>query len=169
MKKVLFILSFIFALTTYSQEATTYYLIRHAEKTRTDFNNKDPFLSFKGYKRADHWKEIFKTVKFDAVYSTNYNRTKETAQPTAAANNVPILLYDPSEMYSESFKYNTKGKNVLIVGHSNTTPLFVNKILGKDVYPLIEDTNNSNLYIVTVIDDKASAVVLNIEYNQNSN
>ena len=66
-------------------------------------------------------------------------------------------------MYSESFQYNTKGKTVLIVGHSNTTPMFANKILGKQVYKAIDDKNNSNLYIVTVIGDKTSSVLLKID------
>ena len=87
-------------------------------------------MTFQGYKRADAWKEVFKNVKFDAVYATNYNRTKLTAKPTADANQLPIRVYDPKNMYTESFQYNTKGKTILVVGHSNTTPMFVNKILG---------------------------------------
>jgi len=164
MKKLLFILAFVFcSVFTYAQEVTTYYFIRHAEKQRTDPTDKDPGLTFQGYKRADAWKEVFKNVKFDAVYSTDYNRTKLTAKPTADANNLPILVYDPRSMYTESFQYNTKGKTVLVVGHSNTTPMFVNKILGEKKYPQIDDSNNSNLYIVTVIDGKASAQLLYIQ------
>lgn len=162
MKKLLFLIAFLFTTIIYSQEVTTYYFIRHAEKQRLNPNDKDPRLTFDGYKRADKWKEVLSSVKFDAVYSTNYNRTKETAKPTADANNLPILVYNPNSMYSESFQFNTKGKNVLVVGHSNTTPMFVNKILGKEVYKQMKDDNNSDLYIVTVIDDKSSAVLLKI-------
>lgn len=164
MKKLLFILAFVFcSVFTYAQEVTTYYFIRHAEKQRTNPDDRDPSLTFQGYKRADAWKEVFKNVKFDAVYSTDYNRTKLTAKPTADANNLPILVYDPRNMYTESFQYNTKGKTVLVVGHSNTTNAFVNKILGEKKYPQIDDSNNSNLYIVTVIDGKASAQLLYIQ------
>lgn len=164
MKKIIFLLAFsLFTIASYAQEVTTYYLIRHAEKQRHNKEDKDPSLTFNGYKRADKWKAVLSNVKFDAVYSTNYNRTKETAKPTADANNLPILVYNPRNMYSESFKYNTKGKNILIVGHSNTTPAFVNKILGKKVYNQIDDKNNSNLYIVKVIEGKASATLLKID------
>ncbi len=163
MKKIVFLFAFLFTVITYAQEATTYYFIRHAEKQRHNPNDKNPGLTFNGYKRADKWKEVLKNVKFDAVYSTNYNRTQLTAKPTADANNLPILVYNPSNMYSESFQYNTKGKNVLVVGHSNTTPNFVNKILGKKQFSQIDDKNNSNLYIVTVTDKKATAVLLKID------
>ena len=65
-------------------------------------------------------------------------------------------------MYSEAFQNNTKGKTVLIVGHSNTTNVFANKVLGVERYNEINDNNNSNLYIVTVIDGKASSSLLKI-------
>lgn len=163
MKKIVVVLALLFVTISYAQEVTTYYFIRHAEKQRQNPDDKNPSLTFNGYKRADNWKTVLSNVKFQAVYSTNYNRTKETAKPTADANGLPILVYDPAKMYSESFQFNTKGKNVLVVGHSNTTPAFVNKILGKNVYPQIDDKNNANLYIVTIIDGKASASLIKVD------
>ena len=65
-------------------------------------------------------------------------------------------------MYSESFQDQTHGKTVLIVGHSNTTNVFANKILGIDKYNQINDDNNSNLYIVTIIDEKMTSILLKI-------
>jgi 2,3-bisphosphoglycerate-dependent phosphoglycerate mutase len=50
----------------------------------------------------------------------------------------------------------------LVVGHSNTTNVFANKVLGLEQYKQINDRNNSNLYIVTVIGEKASSVLLKI-------
>ena len=151
MKKL--ILTFIFlslSLISYAQEITTYYFIRHAEKLRIDKTDKNPNLNFNGYKRAEAWKDVFSDVPFDAIYSTDYNRTKLTAKPTAISKNLPILLYNPNTMYSEAFQNNTKGKTVLVVGHSNTTNVFANKILGIEKYKEIKDNNNSNLYIVTI-------------------
>jgi len=163
MKKLILTFTF-FSLTliSYSQEVTTYYFIRHAEKLRIDKTDKNPNLNYNGYKRAEAWKDVFSNISFDAVYSTDYNRTKLTAKPTADSNNLPILLYNPNSMYSEAFKNNTKGKTVLVVGHSNTTNVFVNKILGVKKYEEINDNNNSNLYIVTITDGKSSSVLLKI-------
>ena len=145
------------------QKTTTYYLIRHAEKDRSDKTNRDPNLTEAGLKRADNWANVLKDVKFDMVYSTDYNRTKETAAPTAKANNVEVTYYDPRKMNSEEFQKTTQGKTVLVVGHSNTTPMFTNKILGEKKYGDIDDNNNANLYIVTVTKDSKSSTVLVID------
>lgn len=139
---------------------TTYYLIRHAEKERSDKTNRDPHLTEAGKQRAENWAKILKEVKFDMVYSTNYNRTKETAAPTAKANSVEVSFYDPRDMKLKEFMVNTKGKTVLVVGHSNTTPMFTNGLLGEKKYEDIADNNNANLYIVTVIEDSKSSTVL---------
>lgn len=133
-----------------NNEATTYYFIRHAEKDRSDKTNKDPNLMQKGLLRAAKWSFVLENIEFDAIYSTNYNRTKQTAQPTAEKKGLEVTIYDPRQMFSEEFANNTKGKTVLVVGHSNTTPAFVNAVLGKKKYDDIDDNNNANLYIVTI-------------------
>ena len=163
MKKIILICTFLFISSScYSQEVTTYYFIRHAEKLRIDITDKNPKLNYEGVKRADAWKEVFTNVKLDAVYSTDYSRTKLTAKPTADSKHLPIFLHNPKDMYSESFQHKTKGKAVLVVGHSNTTHIFANKVLGRDEYNQINDNNNSNLYIVSVIDEKAFSILLKI-------
>ncbi|TJY36056.1 SixA phosphatase family protein [Pontimicrobium aquaticum] len=136
--------------TSNNQETTTYYFIRHAEKDRSDKTNKDPNLKQEGILRAAKWSLVFENITFDAVYSTNYNRTKQTAQPTAEKKGLEVTIYDPRQLFSEEFANNTKGKTVLVVGHSNTTPAFVNAVLGKKKYDNIDDNNNANLYIVTI-------------------
>jgi len=60
-------------------------------------------------------------------------------------------------MYTEDFVTATKGKTVLIVGHSNTTPVFANKILGKEQYKNMDDHDNASLYIVTVVGTKRTS------------
>ena len=145
------------------EKTTTYYLIRHAEKDQSDKTNRDPHLTEAGLKRADNWANVFKDVKFDAVYSTNYNRTKETAAPTAKANNVEVSFYDPRNMNPKAFSKTTKGKTVLIVGHSNTTPMFTNGLVGEKKYNQISEDNNSNLYIVTITKDSKTSTVLKVD------
>ena len=133
-------------------QTSTYYFIRHAEKNRSDKNDRDPHLIEKGLLRAAKWSFVLENVSFDAVYSTDYNRTKETAQPTAEKNGLDITIYDPRNIDAKNFLEKTKGMNVLVVGHSNTTPNFVNAVIKKDKYPQIDDNNNANLYIVTITD-----------------
>jgi 2,3-bisphosphoglycerate-dependent phosphoglycerate mutase len=169
MKKYLLLI--VFALGTFAsfaqekdEEVTTYYLIRHAEKNRADKSNRNPYLTIKGAERAKLWAEVLSNANINMVYTTDYNRTKQTAQPTAIKNGLRLYMYNPRKMYDEGFKYNTKGKNVLIVGHSNTTDAFANKILGKKKFGKIDDNNNSNLYIVTVTKGGATGVLLKIDH-----
>jgi broad specificity phosphatase PhoE len=152
MKKILFLFIFAFSLLSSctSVETTTYYLIRHAEKDRTDTTNRNPNLNKEGLKRAKNWATHFKNIDLDAVYSTNYKRTQQTAKPTAESKNLDILNYNPAKMYNSIFQQNTKGKTILIVGHSNTIPVFANIILGEKKYENMDDYNNASLYIVTI-------------------
>lgn len=136
--------------TTASNQTSTYYFIRHAEKDKSDKSNKNPNLIMEGVLRAAKWSLVFDNIKFDAIYSTNYNRTRDTAKPTAEKNGLDITIYDPRNIDVKTFLETTKGKTVLVVGHSNTTPMFVNSILGTKKYQSINETNNANLYIVTI-------------------
>lgn len=135
---------------------TTYYLIRHAEKDRSGTEN--PGLIAKGKDRAIYWATYFKNIPLDAVYSTDYNRTKQTAAPTATNKSLPVELYDTDNLYNAQFQEATKGKKVLVVGHSNTTPALVNIILGKNKYQSINDAENAILYKVVVSEKKETTV-----------
>lgn len=149
--------------TKLDKDTTVFYLIRHAEKDRSDKTNRNPKLLEVGQQRAEKWANHFSDLEFDAVYSTNYNRTKETATPTAKANNLELTLYNPSKFDTAAMKAKHKGKRVLVVGHSNTTPMVVNSLLGESKYEDIADDNNANLYIVTVTKDGATAELKVVE------
>ena len=161
MKKylLLFVFAFSFLSSCTSDETTTYYLIRHSEKDRTDETNRNPNLIVKGQERAKKWAAYFKKIDLDAVYSTNYNRTQQTATPTAESKNLEIKSYDPRKLYDSIFKIETKGKTVLVVGHSNTTPVFANKILGDKKYKNMSDNDNASLYIVTITGDEKTSEI----------
>lgn len=165
MKRILLLAVFIVGLfASCSQESTetTYYLIRHAEKDRTDKTNKNPNLNKKGLERAKKWAEYFKNIHLDAVYSTDYNRTQQTATPTANSKSLEIISYDPSKMNNTTFQTNTKNKTVLVVGHSNTTPFFANKILSAKKYSEMDDKDNSSLYIVKIIGDNKTSTIVKV-------
>lgn len=136
-----------------SQAPTTYYFIRHAEKDTSDPANKDPELAEEGVKRAEKWAEVFKDVTFDLIYSSDYKRTRSTAKKIADSQNTDVKIYNASKLNDDSFKANTKGKTVLVVGHSNTNPAFVNYILEEKKYPDIPETESGSLFIVTVFPD----------------
>lgn len=168
-KNILLVFSLLFVMNCFAQESkesetetSVYYLIRHAEKDRSDKKNKDPNLTEAGNYRAAYWADVFKNVKFDAIYSTDYNRTQQTAAPTAEANELEVISYHPFKLDFKSFLMNTKGKTILIVGHSNTTPAYTNKLLNKEKFEPIDDTNNGNLYIVTVTGNSKTVQLLTL-------
>src|SRR5690606_31271412 len=142
---------------------STFYFIRHAEKDRTDPENPDPELNQEGLNRAIRWAEIFDPIPMDVIYSTNYERTSMTAAPTSVKKNIDIKYYDPNEVDIEEFKLINEGKNVLIVGHSNTTPEFVNKMIGFEKYDDMDDSDNSSLFIVRVIDGVPTDIRLKMD------
>ncbi len=153
----------LFAQNVENDSISTYYLIRHAEKDRSDTTNKNPDLTEKGQQRAESWNQLFKKFQIDAVYSTNYKRTLSTALPTAVHNKLTIKTYHPFKIDMLQFLKDTKGRSVLVVGHSNTTSSFVNKLIGKEVYQDIDDNNNANLYIVTIDGEQISHVLVRMK------
>lgn len=128
----------------------TYYLIRHAEKVRTDANNQDPSLATNGMLRAARWATYFEPIKLDAIYVTKYIRTQQTVSPLAHQKMISTKLYDPNTIYSEEFLKETSGKNVLIVGHSNTIPNLVNKLINEEKFTEMDDNDNATLFKVTL-------------------
>ena len=146
--------------TPSTQEATTistFYLIRHAEKERTDPANVDPELNQDGLGRAMHWAEILDEVPLDAIYSTDFNRTSMTAAPISVKKNIDVQYYDPRILDLDQLKADNMNKNVLVVGHSNTTPDLVNKLLGEQKYPQIDDAESGTLFIVTITNGVATS------------
>jgi broad specificity phosphatase PhoE len=161
MKKYLLIVAFFVLQVSFGQNSiTTYYFIRHAEKVD---NSKNPDLSEIGFERAKLWNKIFSEINLDAIYSTDFKRTLQTITPIANSKKVTIINYDPKTIDIESFKKNTLGKKVLVVGHSNTIPNFVNQIIDKNIYNDIDDVIFGNLYIVTINGDSISHQLLKLQ------
>ncbi len=166
MKKIILTLVIILGVQSIfaQSETTTYYLIRHTDKVLQNKSDRDPDLTKKGYLRAQKWAEVLSDVKFDMVYSTNYKRTVETAKPTAKANDLRINFYNPKKLFDKDFEKTTRGKTVLVVGHSNTTPFFVNNIIGESKYQEIDESNYTNLYIVHVNKNSKNSTLLHIDF-----
>ena len=168
MKKSIFLLLVLFSLTgcqtaPAAEPITTIYLIRHAEKDRSEGVGENPELTETGHARAQGWARVFREEPLDAVYSTHYKRTEQTATPTAQFYRLEVMSYEPYDIDPVEFIEKHKGQNVLIVGHSNTTPMLVNRFIGQERYEQLADTVNGNLYIVTHQGATIQAKVLSIE------
>lgn len=144
---------------------STFYFIRHAEKDRSDSENSDPELSQDGLGRAMHWDEILKDVELDAIYSTDYQRTAMTAAPISVNRNIDVQYYEPQMIDYAEFKSENLNKNILVIGHSNTTPEFVNQMLGEDKYFAMDDNDNGSLFTVQIVNGIATAQRVHINCN----
>ncbi|MEX0845910.1 MAG: phosphoglycerate mutase family protein [Balneolaceae bacterium] len=133
---------------TISQE-TTLIFVRHAEKL--DDGTYNPSLSKPGKERAVRLANLLlKDYHIAAIYSTSYNRALETAQPLADSLEIQVLTYDMSDPNTLIEKLITefRGQEVLIVGHSNTTPLLVNTTLGVGMYEQLDEKAYGYIFIV---------------------
>lgn len=136
--------------STTEYDKTTYYFIRHAEKDLTTEEN--PQLTFEGIKRSNYWAEYFTDKQLTAFYTTKFTRNYQTLIPIMHNFKGKPKVYElkTDSLFSETFWKDTYGKNVVVVGHNNTTPQFVNEILRKDKYTTIEDGVYGNLYKVEI-------------------
>ena len=156
------LLTIFLAFSIPENDCSTFYLIRHAEKVRTNKSDRDPALNKKGIIRAQNWKEYFINKDISKIYSTNYKRTLETIKPIQEAIGLTAILYSPSSIDYKDFISSNKGEVVLIVGHSNTIPNFANELINDQVYDQIDDLNNSNLYVVNLCDSSLSHSLIKV-------
>jgi len=145
MKK--FIIALLF-LSNFSIADNTVYLVRHAEKLIIKGEH-NPELTAIGQFRALNIAKQLSEVGITDIYSTQYNRTIQTARPLADLLNLEIKDYDPRnlEEFANQIK-STKG-TILIVGHSNTTPMLTSLISGKVVKPIAENEYDNLYQIIT--------------------
>ena len=139
--------SLLFLVVLLSCKSTTYYISRHAERAGAMSN--DPALSPEGEKQAQDLKNYLQGKKIKAIYSTNYIRTKSTAQPTSELFGVPVKIYNPAQhnVLIDSLKA-FNNVNVLVIGHSNTVDDIVNGLTGATTMGDLAESEYGNLFIV---------------------
>lgn len=139
-------------------QTTTIILLRHAEKDTTQPNatmmKADPPLTKTGEGRAIQLLTLLKSYQPDIIYSTNYNRTKTTVAPLAQKFGKEIVIYNPADLikFAEELRLQ-KGKTIVVVGHSNTTPALVNALLKNAKYESLPDSVYNKFWIVTIDGD----------------
>ncbi len=141
------------------QPLTTFFLVRHAEKVLD--GSDDPELTPEGQARAQRLAELLQPNGIEAIYSTSFTRTRNTAAPLATALDLPIQEYDHrAENLAQDLIEANRGKTVLVVGHSNSTPTLVNQLIGKEQFEKLDESVYNKIFIVTVGTNDAKALVL---------
>lgn len=146
-------------LTAAPNPVTTVILVRHAEKASQD---DDPELSPAGVERARELARVLAGVKFDAIYSTQFKRTKNTATPVAEAQGLTVGVRNTGPTYAADLAKHIRathaGQTVLVVGHSNTTTEVMRALGAADV-AAIPESQYDNLFVLTDADGAAPKVV----------
>jgi broad specificity phosphatase PhoE len=147
-----------------SDETFTIYLVRHSEKDLFSDNSIDPPLTKCGEQRSENLSAFLKDVELDAIYSTNYTRTKNTALPTSISKNMVIKQYDAQDLESFSKFLIKKKQNALVVGHSNTTGVLAGLLVGQEIGAF--DLNIYNrIYQVVIYKNQGRLHLLNTVFD----
>ncbi len=154
MKKfaLLFLLLSVSAVTTLGQKKT-FILVRHAEKSTTGdaemMAKGDPDLSVEGRERAERFAKRVKKYRPGEIFSTEYKRTRQTAEPIAKLRGKAIQTYDAAKQTDLiSSIFTAKTKRFLIVGHSNTIPALANLLFKKDIFKNLQDSEYGVFWVV---------------------
>jgi len=128
----------------------TIVLVRHAEKAPAPPTEPDPELSAEGRERAQRFmKAVVKKYKPHEIFSTNYKRTRDTAEPIARSRGKQVQTYDaskPAELIAKIMA--SKTDHYLIVGHSNTIPALANALAKKEVFRNLLDTEYGVYWVI---------------------
>ncbi len=138
-------------------ETTVVYLVRHAEKVD---DSADPPLSPEGEARAMLLAMMLSDAGITRVMSSDYIRTRRTAQPVAGSLGLSVEIYDPRDLPGLVEMIQKYPGRYLISGHSNTTPAMVELLGGDPGEPIREADEYDRLYVVTLDDDGTSTVLL---------
>ena len=107
----------------------TIILVRHAEKA-TDANEASVPLSDAGRARATRLAQMLAKAGVTAIYATETDRARQTAEPLARALKLEVRTYSPrdaagklsAQILLDRLKRDDASGTVLVVGHQNTVP-----------------------------------------------
>ncbi|HRO26403.1 MAG TPA: phosphoglycerate mutase family protein [Luteimonas sp.] len=138
----------------------TFVVVRHGEKTSD--TEHDPELSAAGLERAQALARQLADDDLVAVYTSDYRRTRQTAQPSAAAHRLEAVVYDaklPADEFARQLKAAHRHGTVLVAGHSNTVPGIVTALCACEVEAMPDSEYDRLSTIHVDADGRARLVV----------
>ena len=145
MKRFLLVLALIAATGAVSVAEPLIFIVRHAEKATND--PKDPDLSRGGQERAEWLAATLKDAGVSAIYTTEFKRTKETAEPLSRAAHVDVTVVAANDTAALIATLKEARGNALVVAHSNTIPEIL-KALGVTASVALADNDYNDLFVV---------------------
>jgi broad specificity phosphatase PhoE len=113
-------------------------VVRHAEKLA---DGNDPALSDPGRARAQRLANLLRESPLVAAYSTDTQRTRQTAKLSADEHGLAVTIYNPRMPPAEFVAWLEQTHphgTVLVVGHSNTAPEIAAALCRCGVEPMAE-------------------------------
>lgn len=149
----------------------TVVVVRHAEKAND--GSADPDLNEVGQTRARALVRVLESAQVDAVYATQYKRTRQTVEPLARhfgveTRVVPVTSGDIdtyARNLSQQLRSEHAGQTVVIAGHSNTVPTIVEGFTGDEIETMSED-DYDHLYTI-IISPAAPPRLIRSNYGSN--
>ena len=142
---------------TDSDSAFTLYLVRHAEK-QVD-GSRDPALTGAGKLRAEQLATGLKDKGITAIWSSDYKRTRSTAQPLLAELGLELNIYDPGNQALLVGQLLARQSTTLIVGHSNTIPELARLLCERPIAEM-DETEYDRLIVISVNDENIQVKTL---------
>ena len=153
---ILFLLNLIL-LTTINSSVFAQYrkitviILRHAEKDLTNEDDSNPDLSAEGKLRAQKLVEIINKYQPEAIYSTDYERTRATVRPLARKRRMLTQIYSAGNPAAlKETILSGKIKRLVVVGHIDSTPALVNLLLGSEKYKQLDEKEYDKIWIVKI-------------------
>jgi phosphohistidine phosphatase SixA len=147
----LFLFTFATGNTFAQYKKLTVILLRHAEKDLSDMDDPNPELSAEGKLRAQRLVNLVNKYQPDAIYSTNYIRTRATVAPLAQSRRMMYQFYDPRNLNQmRDLILAGKIKRLVVVGHNNTTPMLANLLIGQEKYKKLDESEYDKIWIVKI-------------------
>jgi len=145
-----------------TDEIKTFILVRHAEKVD---DSEDPVLSEDGIARSYYLDYMLEQLNPDAIYTSPYNRTRETIHHIAERYSIEPIVYDPQsqDILVKEWLESEDGFTYVISGHSNSIPELANLLLNRTHFDEhFDESDYGNLLIITVTNNDAN--ILHLRY-----
>ena len=125
------------------------FLLRHAE--RVEYELPDGVLSEAGEARARGLARLLRDAGITAIYTSDRQRTSQTAQPLAALLGItPTIVSTGQDQVAATLRLmraRDADSRVVVIGHSNTVPQFL-KALGFPDGVAIGEREHDDLFVV---------------------
>jgi phosphohistidine phosphatase SixA len=137
--------------------AQTLFITRHAE--RAGGMNPSVGISDAGRCRAEALARLLADAGIKRIFATDVARTQQTAEPLARKLAIKTTVRPAKDTAALVEALRASKESALAVGHSDTVPEIL-RLLGAGAVPPISDTEYDRLYIVTLANGRATAVLL---------